>query len=201
DILHTLDTHIVTNINASNLLELAQIAKDVDTSKITNLIFSDDPASVLYPDSTTGAFYLRPKDPTLTQIHTIAQNIFNDEVTKSAQGLIDQQPLIPQKPDDTKIEVQNGTWRPGFAARQEKKLEADGFKVTSIGNAAVRPLTQTQIYAVTQKNPATFEKLKKRYNAVELTTRPPQSPDNTSGTAPTVDIIVILGENAPDIAE
>lgn len=200
DILNTLDAHIKTNIGVTDLLELSQIAKDVDTNKVTNIVFSDDPASVLYPDNSSGAFYLRPKDPTLEQIHYIAQNIFDEKVAESAKTLIDQTPLKPEQLTDTKIEVQNGTWRPGFAARQKNKLVQMGYKVTSIGNAAVRPTPTAQIYAVTQRHPEVFEKLKKLYNAEVLTTRPAVSPDENSQTPPAVDIIVILGENDPDIA-
>ncbi|MDQ5931408.1 MAG: hypothetical protein QG607_109, partial [Patescibacteria group bacterium] len=158
-------------------------------------------SSVLYADSTTGAFYLRPKDGSLKQIQTIAQNIFNPDVAESVKTLIDQAPLKPEQKSDTKIEIQNGTWRPGFAARQKKKIEQLGYKVTSVGNAAVRPITTAQIYAVTNKYPEILEKLAKLYNAQIITERPPVSPDDSGQTAPQVDIIVILGENNADIAE
>lgn len=201
DILTTLDAHIKTNLGLPEMLELSQIAKDLNSDKIISITFSDDPASVLYADSTTGAFYLRPKDGTLKQIQNIAQNIFTPEVADSAKTLIDQSPLKPQQMSDTKIEIQNGTWRPGFAARQKKKVEQLGYKVTSVGNAAVRPITNAQIYAVTSKNPEILEKLTKLYNAQVLTVRPPVSPDDNPQTPPQVDIIVILGENNADIAE
>lgn len=201
DIVKTLDSHIATNIQITDLLELAQIGKDINSEDVSSLVFSDDPASVLYADSSLGAFYLRPRDPTLKQIHTVAQNIFDETVIEPVKGLIDQQPLKPVDMTDVKIEVQNGTWRPGFAARQKKQLEKSGYRVTSVGNAALRPVTTAQIYAVTQKNPAVFEKLKKLYNAEVVTNRPPVSPDDTDASAPQVDIILILGENNPDIAE
>lgn len=201
DIFSTLDSHVKTNIGLADMLELSQIVKDLDTNKVTSITFSDDPASVLYADSTSGAFYLRPRDSSLAQIHNIAQNIFDEKVAESARTLIDQAPLKPVQKIDTKIEVQNGTWRPGFAARQKKKLEQSGYRVTSVGNASVRPIAIAQIYAVTQRNPEIFEKIRKLYNAEVLTKRPPLSPDDVGQSAPAVDIIVILGENNADIAE
>ncbi len=201
DILGTLDAHIKTNIGVTELLELAALAKDVDTNKVTNIVFSDDPASVLYPDNSSGAFYLRPRDPTLEQIHYIATNIFDEKVSESAKTLIDQVPLKPEQLTDTKIEIQNGTWRPGFAARQKRKLEQQGFRVVSVGNAPVRPIPLTQIYPTNTRNPQVFEKIKKIYNAEVVVMRPSIAVDDTTQTAPTVDIIVILGENAPDIAD
>lgn len=200
DILNTLDNHISTNIGIPELLELAQLAKDVDTEKIDSIVFSDDPASVLYADNAEGA-YLRPRDSSLKQIHTLARNIFDPVVTASVKGVIEELPLKPVDYTDIKIEIQNGTWRPGFAARQKKQLERTGFKVASVGNAAIRPTATAQIYSVTGKNPIVFEKIKKLYNAQEIPNRPPVSPDSAEQTAPAVDIILILGENNPDIAE
>lgn len=201
DIFATLDAHLQTNLDLPEMIELAQIAKDLDSDKIISITFSDDPASVLYPDNSTGAFYLRPKDPSLKQIHTLTETIFDEGVAESIRTVIDQAPLKPIQISDTRIEIQNGTWRPGFASRQKKKVEQLGYRVTSIGNASVRPTPIAQIYSVTGKNPEVLEKLRKLYNAEVLTTRPEASPDDAGQNAPQVDIIVILGENNADIAE
>lgn len=201
DILNTLDEHISTNLNIPELLELAQLGKEISAEHIESIVFSDDPASVLYPDTSDGAFYLRPRDPTLGQIHTLAQNIFDPDVIDSAKSVIDAVPLKPVDMTDVAVELQNGTWRPGFAARQKKILERGGYRVSAIGNAALRPTAQAQIYNATHKNELVFEKLKKMYNAIEITERPPVSPDSTSQTPPPVDIIIVLGENNQDLAE
>ncbi|OGH61684.1 MAG: hypothetical protein A2848_01105 [Candidatus Magasanikbacteria bacterium RIFCSPHIGHO2_01_FULL_50_8] len=201
DILRTLDTHINTNLDIPEFLELAQLGKEIDADKIESIVFSDDPASVLYPDVSEGAFYLRPRDPTLGQIHTLIKNIFDADVIAAAKSVIDQMPLKPVDMTDIKIEVQNGTWRPGFAARQKKILERNGYRVSAIGNAALRPITNAQIFSVTHKNQAIFDKVKKLYNAEEIVNRPPVSPDSTEQMPAQVDIILILGENNPDIAE
>ena len=199
NIIQTLDSHILTNVRFNDIMEFIRLAGDIHADAITNIVFSDDPASVLYADDTSGAFYLRPKDPTLGQIRTLVQTIFDPNAAVLPRTFIDQQPLIPDAPKDARIEVQNGTWRPGFASRQKKKLEADGFKITTIGNAALRPATEAQIYAVTNKYPKIFEALKKKYNAHEILNRPPVSPDNENQEQPQVDIVVVLGENVPDI--
>lgn len=199
-VLRTLDEHIQTNIRFNDLMEFLQLGKDIDTGAITHLVFSDDPASVLMPDTTSGAFYLRPKDPTLNQIHALVQNIFDEEVSAKAKTLVDYDPLIPKPTDTTRIEIQNGTWRPGFAARQKNKLESEKYTVAAVGNAALRPLARAQIFNVTKKHPETFAALKKKYDAEEIFSHPPVSPD--LGTEPSnIDIIVILGENVADIAE
>lgn len=201
DILQTLDTHIQMNIRFNDIIAFMQLAKELNTDELINVVFSDDPASVLYSDNSTGGFYLKPRDPSLAQIHHVAQDIFNPETSHAVQGLIDMEPLQPQKIKEAKIEIQNGTWRPGFASRQKKKLVDDGYQVTAIGNAATRPVASAQIYDVTKRYPDLVAALKKQYSASDLTERPSISPDNVTKSPMPVDIIVILGENVPDIAE
>lgn len=199
-LIRTLDNHVSTNLQINDLLEGVRLAKELDTNNLINTVFSDDTSSVLYADVSTGAFYLRPKDPTLQQIHWLTQNIFDEQVANGAKTVIDAAPLQPLPHYDAKIELQNGTWRPGFAAREKKRLERDDFIVSAVGNAALRPVTTVQIFDVTHKYPAVIEKLKKRYNAVEIINRPPPSPD-AEGAVPSVDIVVVLGDNIPDFAE
>lgn len=201
NLLETLDTHVNTNMQFNDLLELYNLMRNLNSDSITSIVFSDDPSSVLYADDAFGGFYLRPKDPTLTQIHTTVQNIFNEDTAHAVQGVIEQYPLKPKPKSTARIELHNGTWRPGFAARQKNRLEADEYTVVSIGNAAIRPTPRAQIFATNDKHRALVEKLKKRYDADEIPNRPPPSPDQYETSISSSDIIIVLGENVPDFAE
>lgn len=201
NLLETLNTHVLTNMKFNDLLELYHLAGDLNTDAVTSIVFSDDPASVLYADDSYEGFYLRPKDPTLKQIHASVQNIFNEETARAVQGVIEQFPLKPEPKSTARIELQNGTWRPGFAARQKQRLETDGLTVTAIGNAALRPTPRAQIFAANDKHRTLVEKLKKRYDADEIVNRPPASPDLFETPVAAADIIIVLGENVPDFAE
>lgn len=200
-LMNTLDTHIQTNFRFNDVLELYRVARDISTDNVTSIVFSDDPASVLYADNSDGAFYLRPKDSSLKQIHNAVQNIFQEQTARAVQGVIEQFPLKPEPKSTARIELHNGTWRPGFAARQKARLEQDGLNVVTIGNAALRPTPRAQIFATNNTQRPLVEKLKVRYDADEILHRPPPSPDQSIPPAIEPDIIIVLGENVTDLAE
>ncbi len=193
-ILNALDTHVLTNLKTQDFISFATLAKDLDVQNVTSVVLSDDPASVLYDDMSTGVFYLKPKDPTLAPIREIAANMFDKAATEKVDGIMSLTPVTaPVVLTGSNIEIENGTWRPGFAAREQSQLITKGFAVKTVGNADTRPLARTQIIDVTHKNDTVIAALKKRYDADVLTT-------TSSTPAANIDIILILGENAKDIA-
>lgn len=140
----SLTSHVTTNLNIAQLAYLASTAKDINQTK--SLVLDNAPGGYLI--STTGesgAFLLSPKDGDFNVINTAIENVFSPSSTsKIAIG------GAPQLPGNTnvKLEVENGTWIPGLAARADKKLSDHGLKVINIGNSLKRPIAQTAIYVL-----------------------------------------------------
>ncbi len=90
------------------------------------------------------------------------------------------------------IEIQNGTFTVGLAAKIAGVLEAQGFNTASIGNASLRNVETTIVYDLTGgKKPDELKKLKTALKAIDGEGEPLHV--ITSGT---LDFLVILGKNA-----
>ena len=171
----SISTNIATNLDFSQMLYLASLARDVDTSKIKNLVLDSSTNGYLYSYiADTGAYLLAPKGDNFSAIDLAIANIFDQNfqsVIPTATSLA----LAPVKISSTsvtssaqiptstysatstqhlaflengKIEIQNGTWRAGLASRYQSRLSDQGFDVISIGNCAIRPVTTTTIYLI-----------------------------------------------------
>ncbi|MDO8668900.1 MAG: LCP family protein [Candidatus Buchananbacteria bacterium] len=68
--------HISTNLEIWQLLKLAQMAKDIDTSKIINHTLSDASGGLVHSQIINGAYVLIPNDGNFEAIKKLWQNIF-----------------------------------------------------------------------------------------------------------------------------
>ena len=111
----------------------------------------------------------------------------------------------PAKVDDTpeqstialppaKIEVQNGTWGAGLAARMGKRLEDKNFIITAVGNTEIKPIPTSGIYKINPDAP--FEVMQALQKELRIPIRQ-TLPENVTATS-TADILVLLGN---DISE
>lgn len=217
----SLTSHVTTNMNIAELAYLASLAKDYNQIKTLVL----DNSSGGYLISTTGdsgAFLLLPKDGSFDSINYSIKNIFaatsTGVIASTAQSLrtnltTNNQNTSSGTHSSAKIQIENGTWIPGLAARTQKKLIDSGYRVLSIGNSLERPIANTMVFLLnssTDKN--TISSLLKLINASNVTvtsTLPdwlkdeyddPDTPENEAGMKYNQedDILVILGADVKE---
>ncbi len=179
----SISQNISTNLEFSQMIYLASIAREIDSSKIKNLVIDSSPNGYLYSYiAPTGAFMLAPKGGNLNAINLAIANIFEQNfqsaipvdtelaLTRSNDELnnFDANTSSASIPTSTfsntttqrlaflenaKIEIQNGTWRAGLASRMQNSLADQGFNVITIGNSVKRPTATTTIYLINQSVP------------------------------------------------
>jgi len=175
-IYESLSSNIATNLEFSQMLYLASMARDVDTTKIKHLVLDSSANGYLYSYiADTGAYLLAPKGESFDAINMAIANIFNTGFspviptgtslalapTKTASGTsATSSASIPTSTysgtstqklaflENGKIEIQNGTWRAGLASRVQSRLSDQGFNIITIGNSALRPISTTTIYLI-----------------------------------------------------
>ncbi len=188
---NNLSANIQTNLEAWQVLRLAQLGKDLRASDIVTKVIDNGPNGLLKSYiSDTGAYVLTTRSGDFSELHNFFANIFQD----SSQTV--STPSIQSKP---KIAVLNGTYLPGLAKQTATKLERLGFKIYHIGNAAQRDYSKTTVIAINQKEPQALKQLKQELSA-QLTNELPLNlqekilSDNPNLDAITdLDFIVILG--------
>jgi len=208
--------HIYTNLEVWEMIRLAQLGKDVDTSKIISQTLSNGPNEMLYSTFINSAYVLLPNDNNYSEIKDLWQNIFyspSEDALTSDSGLeqseeasteytntLSQEPEnIPQsnnnltiissyKSEGAKIEIRNGTWINGYAGKEKIKLEERGFEIISTINADNHDYKKTVIYDLSNgKFPETAKELTKIYNT---------EPINGSVTINSnANFVIILGED------
>jgi len=195
NILNSLEKHLTTNLEFSGIISLVKMVRDLKINSVINLVLDDSPTGFLV--STTGAdgaFLLVPKTKNFDDINEAIKNVFNNQPsqpTPDTEVLPAQAP--PTLPTAT-IEIQNGTWSAGLAARMKKRLEDRGFLVETIGNTQTRPLPQSGIYNLSGHDLITLENSLKEELRIPVRQNLPADIQTASST----DILVILGE---DISE
>jgi LCP family protein required for cell wall assembly len=146
-IFSSLNTHINTNLNFGQIMYLANLSKDA-TGNIKIFVLDNSETGLLKSYmADSGAFMLAPRSNNFNDIKETINNIFKNEKTKIADHLPeDNAPIFPTGT----IEIQNGTWRVGLAAKYQKKLQDAGLAVLPPGNCYKRPISETKIYKINQ---------------------------------------------------
>ncbi|MFH1405217.1 MAG: LCP family protein [Patescibacteria group bacterium] len=140
-VLETLKDNVATNINAWELITLANKFKKMDAQNMTTHVLDASINSPLYSTFLNGAYVLLPKNDDWGLIQTLAENIFEktqeDAYVKARSE---------EKPQFVNIEIQNGTSITGLAFSISQLLDNQGFDVKKIGNAQDRSYEHTVIY-------------------------------------------------------
>ncbi len=208
--LDTLSAHVSTNLNFGQIMFLASLARE-SSGDIKTLVLDNSPDGFLYSYiADSGAFLLGPKTGNFNQINEAIKYIFDTDHPVVAEKTT---AIVPAQANQSvfpgaKIEIQNGTWHAGLAARYKAKLEGKGFTIYSTGNSVRRPIDKTGIYLVNQAAPNEIVKgLSDELKVAIATTLPDWLGEefddpNTSSTEaglkfkPESDILIILGEDA-----
>lgn len=191
-IVDSLEQHVLTNVDFSDIISMLKLAKNLDTNNIINLRLDSGPDGYLVNDFTPGgAYILKPESGTFDDINFAIENIFNEPPEISENNTPEQvEPVITYT--GANVEVQNGTWRAGMAGRIKETLIESKFAVTSIGNTNVRPIKQSGIYLVNENN--TSDRIADALSdelEISILETIPVGETFTTGT----DILVILGDD------
>ena len=89
------------------------------------------------------------------------------------------------------IEIQNGTWQAGLAARLKDTLVQKKYTVIALGNTSAKPISKSGIYSVSDKAP--FTSLQSISNETHIPVLQ-ALPTGTLYTTST-DILIILGDD------
>lgn len=141
DLLGAVGDHARTNIQPSEMLLFADIAKNYDTSQLNSAVLEHGDDGLLYSSRVGGAYVLLPKDSTFDDIKSFVSNIFSseEEIAALEEEKAAAEPLSGY--------VLNGTSITGLAGRYETRLKSStDAEILGRGNALKKPTQQTIIY-------------------------------------------------------
>jgi LCP family protein required for cell wall assembly len=176
--------HIQTNMGTTELISLAQFAKDFDRDQLNSAVIKDidilDVGSFLYTPERElygGAFVLVPVGNSYEKIQQFIQLVFN------WPGFFK---------EESSFQILNGTKKTGLAAQIGQKLIPFGFTILRYANADRKDYTQSHYYIHRPENTRVSEEVVKYFfpNAIKMTGEPPEEIDTD------YDISIVLGEDA-----
>lgn len=186
----TLDKHILTNMDFSEMMALANYGRELNREDVSTLVLDNSPTGLLKETyGTDGAYLLLPKTDNFSDIAKLVQNIF--AVISPTNQNTPQQETLKLTTSTARIEIQNGTWQAGLAARYEKRLEDKNYNISTISNTEVRPQPMSAIYLISS-TPMTND-MTSLQNDLSIPIRQ-TLPDGIIPTT-TTDILIILGED------
>lgn len=137
--------------------------------------------------SPDNAFILEPKSGNFDDINTLIKNIF---ITTQEHSISKTPTQTPPPLTSATLEIQNGTWNAGLAARIKKRLEEKKFQVVVIGNTALRPQAKSAIVA--QNDKPLLDVIKALQNELHIPIKEKSTQILTTSTA---DILIIFGDD------
>lgn len=135
DMLEDIGDHVETDMEIWEMVKFAELALELDRDNIINKVIDSEESGLVYSKiyPQTGAYVLIPTagEYNFSEIHALARNIFDvaDLVREHAR-----------------IEIQNGTYKNGVAARMAEQLEARDMDIIKTGNAKDQDHNVTLIY-------------------------------------------------------
>jgi LCP family protein required for cell wall assembly len=193
-ILDSLERHITTNMSFPEILSLVRMAKTVSLDNISTLTLDTSEGGYLEPGvGPQGAFVLVPKGGSFDPLRLAIKNIFDaaapaDDTPRRASASVT---AAATASSGGAVEIQNGTWHAGLAARMKKRLTDASFAIGEIGNSALRPIAQSGIYAVRDTASAAHMNVLKNELHIPVKQTLPKGVTPAAGT----DILILLGED------
>lgn len=138
----TIKDHVATNLSTGEILTLAKMSRRVDMENITTTVLDTSPNGPLYAANIDGAYLILPRGGSWDAVQSIAENIFDQDVTTSHEP----QARITDMEQKITIEIQNGTNIPGLAYTASLLLKENHFDIAKIGNAEMRDYEITTIF-------------------------------------------------------
>jgi LCP family protein required for cell wall assembly len=197
-IMETLRSHVITDLELWEIVKLAKMARNVKTKELTHHVLDDSPGGPLYastvPVSNGDAYVLLPRREDWSDLRRLADDIFT---ARMANG-------EPVARAPFKVEIKNGTRRPGLAQKTRDLLDKIGYEIVAIGNAREQAYEKTVVYDLTDgREPEALYKLKGLLNAEVSLSLPgflasgvtPSEISISSDKDGKADFLVVVGEN------
>lgn len=171
-LLNIAGSNIKTDFSVSEIKALANLLKDIDSSKTVSKVLDNGTNGPLISDSSSGTFYLKTKTGNWNEVQKIAHEIFTDPFLRKEKA---------------NIEIINSSEINGAAADLSVTLKSYGYNIVKVTNGE-DTVGKTVIYDFTNgEKKYTLEFLSNRLSADILKKT---KPDNSE-----IDIQIILGEN------
>jgi len=207
NILNSLSENIRTDMQLWEMKRFFEIVRNIDNNIHTTVLTTGTGGVLVGGTEVLGgapASVLKTRTGDYSEIQAIAANILNNlssSPTPTPQESPTTSPSPSPSPQETKtepdlssisIEIRNGTGTTGLAATTKTSLEADGYTIDTIGNAATQDHTRTTVYALNIDQSDTVSTLAEKLSAA-ADTGLPAGEDKSDA-----DILIILGS---DISE
>ncbi|EKE07319.1 MAG: putative transcription regulator [uncultured bacterium] len=197
NIMDVLEKHLTTNMAFDEILSFIRMAKEIQGDNVKNLVLDTSVGGYLYNYiNQDGAFLLGPVTGNFDNINNDIKNIFteNSVVAETTTTEIPEQEA--PKFDWATIEIQNGTWQAGLAAKVKQRLLDENFYVNEVGNVLteLKPVNKSAIYSFAPKEKDITPVL----TALNKELNMPIIVDIPEGIAPSnksTDIVIVLGDN------
>ncbi len=171
DTFSALSDSVRTDFTPTEIRSLVTLIKDISSDKIISNVLTDDSSGPLISDSSSGTYYLKPRDGNFDEVKRIAHEIFTDPNLRE---------------ENAKIEILNGSTQSGVATKLLADLKSYGYNVTKTGNSK-DSVEKTVIYDYSNNQKVmTLQFLKKRLN-VEVV--------KASRTSDLADISIVIGDD------
>lgn len=137
---NSMQDHVSTNLSVSDGVKIWSTFGSADSNQIIRRSLDNGPDGLLADQiALDGAYILVAKSGDFSEIRSLISNIFIDP-NAQAKAV---------ESENASIEIRNGTWVDGMAARVALQLEKQGFKIHQIGNMTTRDYKKTVVYDLT----------------------------------------------------
>ncbi len=187
NIMDALESHLTTNLEFGQLVSLAKLGRELNTENITNLVFDSSEGGYLKNSATIGM--LEPRTGNFDAMAEAVNQIFAGTIGTTHVAATPTQDAPPVA--GAQIEIQNGTWNAGLAARIKKRLTDAKIAIGAATNSKQKPISTSGIYVLnTNAAAGTAEALAK-----ELFIPIKQTPPSGITAATSTDILILLGDD------
>ncbi|MFB6226203.1 MAG: LCP family protein [Candidatus Paceibacteria bacterium] len=189
----SMNEHITTNMNLSDIMSMADLAEKIDIQKIKTLVLNNEKDGLLTAKTIDGVFYLVPKNGNFDNINQKIKNVFDLKEDQQVVTATTSSTLSPEQisRSETNIEIQNGTWQPGLAAQTKEELTEASLSVSTIGNTNEKPIKNSGIYKINDN--VSKETLSRIKNKIDIPVQKQLRPGIKISTS--TEVLVILGQD------
>lgn len=217
NLLSAVGKHVSTNMEIWEMLRVGELAKEVQTSGITNIVLDTDPTTGVLVDgrsSETGAYYIQPKAG-LTVYDDIQTLIANSFISTEAETETPSTESSPTSSSSTpSVVIQNASGITGLAARAERAITHELIEDIAIGNALDRTQATTRLYLLSKDVPEALRTHLEQTLGVTAefaslpTSTTVRSTHDINGSivdleqlSSSTDILILLGQNSRNLAQ
>jgi LCP family protein required for cell wall assembly len=125
NLLDTFGNHVHTNFSLNDMSRLYDLAKDINSSKVSSIGLADPPNNYVITGNVGGLSVVLPRAGTgdFRQIQSYIRNTLKDSFIKS---------------ENASITILNGTSIPGVATSKAEELRSYGYNIVKVDNAPTK---------------------------------------------------------------